>query len=115
MKGSESEREIKKEEDDLFKIDQVIKKIQDAEDNKNTIDMTNIREEVSQKLTKYNKKASVLSLYDAPIGHNRNDVIVPLFPLYTHQQMFKKSLELGYDYEDIDENGTYIYVLVQTV
>ena len=48
MKGSESEREIKKEEDDPFKINQVVKKIQDAEDNKNMIDMTNIREEVSQ-------------------------------------------------------------------
>ncbi|XP_068716316.1 tyrosinase-like isoform X1 [Montipora foliosa] len=56
-------------------------------------------------LRKYNKDASVLSLLDAPIGHNRNDVIVPLFPLHTHEQMFKKSFEFGYEYEDVDENG----------
>ena len=43
MKGSESAREIKKEEDDPFKINQVVKKIQDAEDNKNTIDMRKYR------------------------------------------------------------------------
>ena len=62
-------------------------------------------------LRKYNKDASVLSSHDAPIGHNRGDVIVPLFPVYTHEQMFKKSFEFGYDYEDVDENGTYIYAL----
>ena len=58
-------------------------------------------------LRKYNKDASVLSLLDAPIGHNRHDVIVPFFPLYTHQQMFKKSFEFGYKYEEVDENGKY--------
>ena len=47
----------------------------------------------------------MLSTYDVPIGHNRDDVIVPLFPVYTHQQMFKKSLEFGYDYQDVDEKG----------
>jgi len=56
-------------------------------------------------LRKYNKDASVLSVFDAPIGHNRHDVIVPLYPLYTHQQMFKKSSEFGYEFEDVDENG----------
>jgi len=56
-------------------------------------------------LRKYNKDASVLSVYDAPIGHSKDDVIVPLFPLYTHKQMFKKSFEFGYDYDDVDENG----------
>ncbi|XP_020628304.1 tyrosinase-like [Orbicella faveolata] len=56
-------------------------------------------------LRKHNKDASVLSVSDAPIGHNKHDVIVPLFPLYTHQQMFKKSSEFGYEYEDVDENG----------
>ena len=56
-------------------------------------------------LRKFNKDANVLSIYDAPIGHNRDDVIVPLFPVYTHQQMFKKSLEFGYDYQDVDEKG----------
>ena len=59
-------------------------------------------------LRKYNKDASVLSVYNAPIGHNNDDVIVPLFPVYTHQQMFKKSFEFGYDYEDVDEDGRYI-------
>ena len=56
-------------------------------------------------LRKFNKDANVLSTYDAPIGHNRDDVIVPLFPVYTHQQMFKKSFEFGYDYQDVDEKG----------
>ena len=56
-------------------------------------------------LRKFNKSANVLSTYDAPIGHNRDDVIVPLFPVYTHQQMFKKSFEFGYDYQDVDEKG----------
>ena len=39
--------------------------------------------------------------------HNKDDVIVPLYPVYTHQQMFKKSFEFGYDYHDVDENGKY--------
>lgn len=56
-------------------------------------------------LRKYSKEASVLSVLDAPIGHNKHDVIVPLFPLYTHEQMFKKSFEFGYGYEDVDEDG----------
>ncbi|KAL9952796.1 hypothetical protein ACROYT_G040104 [Oculina patagonica] len=56
-------------------------------------------------LRKYNKDASVLSVYDASIGHNKDDVLVPLFPVYTHQQMFKKSFEFGYEYDDVDENG----------
>jgi len=56
-------------------------------------------------LRKYKRDASALSSHDAPIGHNRGDVIVPLFPVYTHEQMFKKSFEFGYDYEDVDEEG----------
>ncbi|PFX12202.1 tyrosinase-like [Stylophora pistillata] len=56
-------------------------------------------------LRKFNEDASVLSTYDAPLGHNKDDVIVPLFPVYSHRQMFKKSFEFGYDYEDVDENG----------
>ena len=44
---------------------------------------------------------------NAPIGHNKDDVIVPLYPVYTHQQMFKKSFEFGYDYDDVHENGKY--------
>ena len=58
-------------------------------------------------LRKFNKNASVLSTYDALIGHNKDDVIVPLYPVYTHRQMFKKSFEFGYDYDDVDENGRY--------
>ena len=44
---------------------------------------------------------------NAPIGHNKDDVIVLICPLYTHQQMFKKSFEFGYDYDDVHENGKY--------
>ena len=58
-------------------------------------------------LHKFNKNASVLSTYDAPIGHNNDDVIVPLYPVYTHQQIFKKSFEFVYAYDDVDENGKY--------
>ena len=36
-------------------------------------------------LRKFNKNASVFSTYDAPIGHNKDDVIAPLYPVYTHQ------------------------------
>ena len=59
-------------------------------------------------LRKYNKSASVLSQYDAPIGHNRYGVIVPMFPVYAHEEMFNKSFDFGYDYEDVDSEGTYI-------
>lgn len=59
-------------------------------------------------LRKYNHDASVLSPYDAPLGHNKGDVIIPMFPVYTHDQMFQNSHEFGYDYEDVDEEGTYI-------
>ena len=58
-------------------------------------------------LRMFNKNASVLSSYDAPIRNNKDDVIVPICPVYTHQQMLKKSFEFGYDYEDVDENGKY--------
>ena len=58
-------------------------------------------------LCKFNKNASVLSTDNSPIGHNKDDVIVPLYPVYTHQRMFKKSFEFGYDYDDVDENGKY--------
>ena len=43
----------------------------------------------------------------APIGHNKDDVIVPIYPVYTHQQILKKSFEFGYDHDDVDENGKY--------
>ena len=52
---------------------------------------------------------------NAPIGHNKDDVIVPICPVYTHQQMFKKSFEFGYDYNDVDENGKYTLSFYMTV
>ena len=57
-------------------------------------------------LRKYNKNASVLSSYDAPIGDNRGDAIVPLFPVCTHEDFFMVSFDLGYDFEDVEEEGT---------
>ena len=60
-------------------------------------------------LRKFDRDASVLSEFDAPIGHNKHGVIVPLFPVYTHQDMFRKSDDFGYDYEDVDMNGTCVY------
>ena len=58
-------------------------------------------------LRKFNKNASVLSTYNAPIGCNKDVVVVPLSPVYTHQRMFKKSFEFDYYYDDVDENGKY--------
>ena len=58
-------------------------------------------------LRKFNKNAQVLSIYNLPIGHNKDDVIVPICPVYTHQRMFKKSFEFGYECDDVDENGKY--------
>ena len=64
-------------------------------------------------LRKYKKDAlDSLSPFDAPIGHNKDDVIVPLFPFYTHEEMFKKSVEFGYEYEDVDEEGEYILITI---
>ena len=56
-------------------------------------------------LRKFDKNDSALSEFNAPIGHNKNDVIVPLFPVYTHREMFRKSHDLGYDYEDVGAKG----------
>ena len=58
-------------------------------------------------LKTYKQNATILSPYDAPFGHNKGDVIIPMFPVYTHEQMFKRSQEFGYSYEGIDEIGTY--------
>ena len=58
-------------------------------------------------LRQFNKNASVLSTYNSLIGYNKDDVIVSLYPVYTHQRMFKKSFEFVYDYDDVDENGKY--------
>ena len=35
-------------------------------------------------------------------GHNRDDWLVPLFPLMTNGEVFKRSSELGYEYEDLN-------------
>ncbi|CAB3998065.1 tyrosinase-like, partial [Paramuricea clavata] len=56
-------------------------------------------------LRKFEKDSSVLSKFNAPLGHSKNDVIVPMFPVYTHKEMFRKSLDFGYEYEDVDEKG----------
>ncbi|KAJ7384690.1 hypothetical protein OS493_020271 [Desmophyllum pertusum] len=56
-------------------------------------------------LRKYKKDASVLSATEAPIGHNRDDVIVPMFPVYTHEEFFSESFSFGYDFEGIDKDG----------
>ena len=58
-------------------------------------------------LRKFNKSVSFLGTYDARILHNKDDVIVPLYAVYTHQQIFKKSFEFVYDYDDVDEDGKY--------
>ena len=42
-------------------------------------------------LRKFNKSASFLGTYDARIGHNKDDIIVPLYAVYTHPQIFKKT------------------------
>lgn len=60
-------------------------------------------------LQTYKQNATVLSPYDAPLGHKKGGVIIPMFPVYTHEQMFKRSQEFEYSYEGIDEIGTYIY------
>ena len=39
----------------------------------------------------------------APTGHNRYDVIVPLFPLIRHADVFGDSRSFGYDYDNMDE------------
>ena len=65
-------------------------------------------------LRRFNKNASVLSTDNSPIGHNKDDVIVPLYPVYTHQRMFKKSFEFGYHYDDVDENGKYTWRFYMT-
>ncbi|CAH1251840.1 TYR [Branchiostoma lanceolatum] len=41
----------------------------------------------------------------APPGQNRNEYIVPFFPPYSHAEMFKRSTELGYDYQKIHGQG----------
>ena len=51
-------------------------------------------------LRKFGKDFQVLSQFNAPLGHNKKDVIVPMFPVYTHEEIFRKSFDLGYEYED---------------
>ena len=56
-------------------------------------------------LRRHKKNASALSATEAPIGHNRGEIIVPWFPVYTHEELFSESFSLGYDFEGVDENG----------
>lgn len=42
---------------------------------------------------------------NAPIGHNRENYMVPFIPLYRNGEFFKSSRELGYDYEYLQEPG----------
>ena len=56
-------------------------------------------------LRKFQKDASALSATEAPIGHNRGDVIVPMFPVYTHEELFSESFSFGYDFEGVDKDG----------
>ena len=56
-------------------------------------------------LRKFEKDASALSATEAPIGHNRGDVIVPMFPVYTHEELFSESFSFGYDFEGVDKDG----------
>ena len=56
-------------------------------------------------LRKYKKDASALSATEAPIGHNRVDVMVPFFPVYTHEEFFSESFSFGYDFEEVDRDG----------
>ena len=59
-------------------------------------------------LRKYKKDASVLSATEAPIGHNKGDVMVPFFPVYTHEEFFSESFSFGYDFEEVDKDGMLI-------
>ncbi|XP_002738430.2 tyrosinase-like [Saccoglossus kowalevskii] len=56
-------------------------------------------------LRRYNVTADQFPDTSAPLGHNRYSYIVPTFPVRTHSDFFKKSHNLGYDYDDIDEFG----------
>lgn len=42
---------------------------------------------------------------NAPIGHNRENYMVPFIPLYRNGEFFIPSRELGYDYEYLQEPG----------
>ncbi|XP_035683171.1 tyrosinase-like [Branchiostoma floridae] len=57
-------------------------------------------------LRKFKPAVSEYPLDGAPPGHNRDEYIVPLFPPYTHESVFKASTDLGYDFEGVDADGT---------
>ncbi|KGL72258.1 Tyrosinase, partial [Tinamus guttatus] len=40
---------------------------------------------------------------NAPIGHNRENYMVPFIPLYRNGEFFIPSRELGYDYQYLEE------------
>ena len=57
-------------------------------------------------MRRHNKKASeAMTNTDAPMGHNLRFPIVPFFPYLFHEDLFKKSTEFGYIYEDVDDEG----------
>ena len=51
-------------------------------------------------LRKFNKNASVLSSYDAPIGRNKDDVIVPICPVYSSNSRYWVALPIGIEYSN---------------
>ena len=63
-------------------------------------------------LRKYKKEASVLSATEAPIGHNKGDVIVPFFPVYTYEEVLSESFSFAYDFEEVDEDGYKLFLLI---
>ena len=53
------------------------------------VDRIRLRNGASQ----FQQERFVSGTYDAPVGHNKDDVIVRLYAVYTHQQIFKKSID----------------------
>ncbi|XP_035658296.1 tyrosinase-like [Branchiostoma floridae] len=58
-------------------------------------------------IRRYGAMDSAQPLTGAKPGQNRYEHIVPFFPPYSHADMFKRSTELGYDYQELYKNGMY--------
>ncbi|NXB73146.1 TYRO Tyrosinase, partial [Donacobius atricapilla] len=54
-------------------------------------------------LRRHRPMLEVYPAANAPIGHNRENYMVPFIPLYRNGEFFKSSRELGYDYEYLQE------------
>ncbi|XP_010015890.1 PREDICTED: tyrosinase-like [Nestor notabilis] len=54
-------------------------------------------------LRRHRPMLEVYPAANAPIGHNRENYMVPFIPLYRNGEFFKPSRELGYDYEYLQE------------